>query len=88
MSGTMNEIKPRTVYLLRRTDKEDDGTDIYVGSTSIPLKHRLCIHKNHIGKCNSKLYTKMQEVGKHKWEIIPLLSRICDKNTICKVEKK
>ena len=31
----MNDIKPRIVYLLRRTDKEDDGKDIYVGSTSL-----------------------------------------------------
>ena len=43
----MNDIKPRTVYLLRRTDKEeDDGTDLYVGSTSANLKDRLWKHKS------------------------------------------
>ena len=40
-----NEIKNRTVYMLCRTDKtEDDGTDIYVGSTSKSLEKRLCEH--------------------------------------------
>ena len=84
----MNEIKPRTVYLLRRTDKEDDGTDLYVGSTSKPLKYRLKDHRCKAERCNSRLYKRMREIGKHNWEIIPLLSRICDRNTIYKVEKK
>ena len=30
----------------------------------------------------------MNETGLENWEAIPLLSRICDKKTICKVEKK
>ena len=84
----MNDIKPRTVYLLRRTDKEDDGTDLYVGSTSKKLKERLWDHKSAVKICNSKLYTRMYEIGKHKWEIIPLLSRICDRDIICKLEMK
>ena len=44
----MNDIKPRTVYLLRRTDKENDGTDLYVGSTSVNLKKRLRDHKKGV----------------------------------------
>ena len=83
-----NEIKLRTVYLLRRTDKEDDGTDLYVGSTSRPLKNRLCQHKSYTKIVSNKLYTKMLEIGTNNWEIIPLLSRICDRKKICEVEKE
>ena len=61
----MDEIKQRTVYQLVRTDKPDDGTDIYVGSTSEPLKARLQKHRSYVGICNSKLYLRMQEVGKY-----------------------
>ena len=78
----------RIVYLLRRTDKEDDGTDLYIGSTSQKLKERLHDHRGEVERCNSRLYKRMRETGKHNWEIIPLLSRICDKDTIRKVEKK
>ena len=84
----MDDIKPRTVYLLRRTDKEDDGTGLYVGSTSKPLKYRLSSHKcpsNYMRE--SKLYKKMREVGINNWEIIPFLSFACDRNTILKLEK-
>ena len=28
-----DEIKPRTVYKIIRTDKKENGADIYVGST-------------------------------------------------------
>ena len=35
-----DKIKNRTVYMLCRTDKPDDGTDIYIGSTSVPLGRR------------------------------------------------
>ena len=83
-----NEIKTRTVYLLRRTDKEeDDGKDLYVGSTSLTLKDRLRVHKKDTEKCKSKLYTRMLDVGLNNWEIIPLLSHTCSRNTICEVEK-
>ena len=84
----MNDIKPRTVYFLRRTDKEDDGSDRYVGSTSMNLKYRLSSHKcpsNYMSR--SKLYKKMRKVGINNWEIIPLLSFACNKNTILKLEK-
>lgn len=74
----MNEIKPRTVYLLKRTDKPDDGTEIYVGSTSKTLKQRLKDHRGETQrkrKVNkSKLYTRMLEVGVNNWEIVLLLS--------------
>ena len=78
-----NEIKPRTVYLLRRTDKEDDGTDIYVGSTSLTLKRRLQNHRHYSKICNSKLYKKMDETGPENWTIEPLLTFPCNKGTIC-----
>ena len=40
-----SEIKLRTVYLLKRTDKHDDGTDIYVGSMLRSLRERLWDHR-------------------------------------------
>ena len=87
----MNEIKARTVYLLKRTDKENDGTDIYVGSTSMDLKERLWSHKSSSKSkryCNTKLYKKMCEVGIDDWEIVPLLTFKCDKNTILGFERE
>ena len=45
-----DEIKNRTVYVLFRTDKPEDGSDIYIGSTSQPLKERLCEHKKKARK--------------------------------------
>ena len=85
----MNDIKPRTVYLLRQTDKEeDDGTDLYIGSTSKKLKERLSNHKSYTRIVSNKLYTKMLETGVNNWEIIPLLSRTCNRNTIREVERK
>ena len=75
-----NEVKPRTVYKLCRTDKaEDDGTGIYVGSTSQPLWKRLCEHRSAAKINDSKLYKRIREVGIYKWEIIPLLTFTCDK---------
>ena len=85
----MNDIKPRTVYLLRRTDKEEDGTDLYIGSTSKKLKYRLSSHKcpsSHMRK--SKLYERMREVGIDSWMIVPLLTFTCDRNTILEFEKE
>ena len=63
----MNEIKLRTVYLLRRTDKPDDGTDIYDGSKSKTLHGRLNGHSSDSQKANSKLYNRMREVGLYNW---------------------
>ena len=85
----MNDIKPRTVYLLRRTDRPNNGKDTYVGSTSINLKERLWKHKSCvIGNRTSKLYTKMQEIGVNNWQVVPLLTFTCDKNTIREFEGK
>ena len=85
----MNDIKPRTVYLLRRTDKEeDDGTDTYIGSTSKPLKYRLKDHRGNTKRCNSKLYVRMAEVGLENWTIEPLLTFSCDKKTIYDFERE
>ena len=83
----MSEIKQRTVYLLKRTDKPDDGTDIYVGSTSQALKKRLWSHKHYTKIVNSKLYVRMKEVGINNWRIIPLLTYLCDQKTILEFEK-
>ena len=89
MIDSNNEIKPRTVYLLKRTDKEkDDGTDLYVGSTSQTLKQILYEHRNSVEKCNSKLYTRMREIGINSWEMVPLLSFTCDKKTILEFERQ
>ena len=87
-----NEIKPRTVYLLRRTDKEDDGTDTYIGSTSRKnLNTRLCLHRCdaiRVGNENNRLYIRMRKIGLGNWEILPLLSRTCDRKTIRELERK
>ena len=87
------EIKQRTVYVLTRTNKDDDDdTDIYVGSTSQPLNDRLRRHLyaalKRVDCENNKLYIRMRTVGLQNWEIIPLLSRTCDIKTICEVERK
>ena len=42
-----DEIKNRIVYVLCRTDKPEDGSDIYIGSTSQPLKERLRCHRKN-----------------------------------------
>ena len=83
-----SEIKERIVYLMRRTDRPDDGTDIYVGSTSLSLKLRLQLHRSKAKICDSKLYVKMREVGVNNWEMVPLLSFTCDKKTILEFEKE
>ena len=41
-----SKVKPRTVYQQRRIDKEDDGTDIHVGSTTQKLSDRLTQHRS------------------------------------------
>ena len=78
----------RTVYLLKRTDKKYDGTDIYVGSTSLPLPIRLNDHRAHSKICSSKLYSRMDKVGPQKWGIVPLaVIPRCTKAEIKNVEK-
>ena len=85
----MNDIKPRTVYLMRRTDKEeDDGKDLYIGSTSQTLKKRLQDHTHNAKICNTKLYKRMQEIGPENWTIEPLLTFSCDKKTIYDFERE
>ena len=82
-----SEIKQRTVYLLKRTDKPDDGTDIYVGSTSQPLRRRLKNHGVYSWLDNkNKLHKRMSEVGKYNWKMISLLTHACDKKTILEFE--
>ena len=87
-----NEIKPRIVYVLTRTNMaDDDDTDIYVGSTSKTLRKRLCIHRfdaTRVGNENNKLYVRMCEIVVQNWEILPLLGRICDIKTIRELERK
>ena len=84
-------IKERTVYVLTRKNKaDDDDTDIYVGSTSLPLGQRLQTHRSdaqRIGNENNRLYVRMNEIGLENWEILPLLARTCSKKEICEVEK-
>ena len=87
----MSDIKIRKVYLLRRTDKPDDETDIYVGSTSRTLRKRLWNHRSDALRTrnkNNKLYKKMREVGLDNWEMVPLLSFACDRKTILEFEKE
>ena len=87
-----NEIKDRTVYMLCRKDKTgDDGTDIYIGSTSQSLKERLRCHKKDAQRSrnvNNRLYKRMDEVGLQNWKTIPLLTFACDQKTIFEFEKQ
>ena len=82
-----SEIKPRIVYKLERTDKPYDGTDIYIGSMSLPLKRRLQLHRHDSKRCNSKFYKKMRTVGLYKWKILPLLVCVCNQKEIRDFEK-
>ena len=85
-----DEIKNRTVYVLCRTDKPEDGTDLYIGSTSQPLKERLRCHKKDAQRLkngNIRLYKRMNENGLENWKIIPLLTFACDKKTIFEFER-
>ena len=88
MNVTSNDIKTRIVYLLRRIDKEDDGTDSYVGSTSKKLKERLSNHKSFAKICNTKLHKRIAETGPENWVIEPLRIHTCNKNKIREVEAK
>ena len=90
-----DEIKNRIVYVLTRKDKaDDDDTDIYVGSTSLPLEKRFSLHRYNANNFmdrgysgNNRLYVRMNEIGLGNWEILPLLSRMCGIKTIREVEK-
>ena len=79
-----DKIKDRTVYMLCRKGKKEDGADIYIGSTSQPLKERLRCHKKKAKKFrmlgyseNNKLFTRMCEIGLQNWKMVPLLTFAC-----------
>ena len=87
-----DEIKERTVYMLCREDKdEDNGKDVYVGSTSKTVKERLRCHIKDAQiqrNVNNRLYKRMKEVGLQNWKMVPLLTFACDKKTIFEYEKQ
>ena len=88
---TSSEIKNRTVYVLCRTDKPEDGTNIYRGSTSRPMKERLRIHRKDSQKLrngNNRLYKRMVNVGIRNWKVIPLVTFACDQKTTFEFEKQ
>ena len=75
--------------------RTDGGNDIYIGSTSQSLGKRFTEHKHNAGNPSrlkyygsSKLYEEMREVGIHKWEIVPLLTFACNRDTIFEFEKQ
>ena len=83
-----SENKPRAVYKLVRTDKPEDGTDVYVGSTCLSLKTRLQYHRGYAKVCNTKLYKRMSEVGIYNWRILPLVVCPCNQDDIRTLEKQ
>ena len=87
-----DDIKPWIVCVLTRTNKaDDDDSDLYMGSTSRSLEIRLRGHWNDAqrsGNESNHLYKRMREVGLQNWEVLLLLSRVCDKKTIYALEKK
>ena len=82
------EVKQRTVYLLKSTDKPDNGTNIYVGTTCKSLNKRLSNHLFNIKRSESKLYKRMKKVGPNYWVMTPLLVLKCDQKTIFKFEEE
>ena len=81
-----SEIKNWTVDVLCRKDKPEDGTDLYIGSTSRFLKERLWEHQKKVRKfkmlgysVNNKLFSRMSDVGIRNWNIIPLVKFSCHK---------
>ena len=84
------EIKTRTVYVLFRTDKLEDGTDLYIDSTSMVLKKRLQGYRSDAQSLmngGSKLYKRMHDFGIENWEIIPILTFMCDKKLFLNLKK-
>ena len=80
----------RTVYCITKK-VPDDNYDMYVGSTRTSLSGRLKIHRSHSSvqhAKNSKLYTRMREVGLDKWCIRPIFVHTCSENEIRQYEKK
>ena len=87
--GMSREVKDRTVYQLIRVDKPDDGTEIYVGSTSRRHWRRLREHKSATkGGGAPPFHETMREVGVGNWKITPLVTLKCDKLTIRKLERE
>ena len=88
-----SEIKNRIVYVLCRTDKPEDGTDLYIGTTSQPLKERLRSHRKNarkfkmLGKEGNKLFSRMNDIGVWNWNIIPLVMFACDQKIIFEFER-
>ena len=91
-----DEIKNRTIYMLCRKDKtEDDGTGLYIGSTTRPLGEWLRKHKKRAREFkmlgysgDNKLFTRLNDVGLMNWKMMPLLTFACDKKTIFEFEKQ
>ena len=83
-----SEIKPRIVYKLVRTDVPENGTDVYVGSTSRDLKARLREHRADAKRCTNKFHTRMYEVGVYNWEILPLVICPCTEDEIRALEQQ
>ena len=84
------DIKERTVYHISKIIP-DDNYDVYVGSTSKPLRRRLSHHKclaTLSSNANNKFYKRMNEVGLDKWGIKPLLVLECDREEIRKFERR
>ena len=88
MSG--DKVKKRMVYVLSKKVPHE-VYDVYVGSTTKPIKERLSTHKDcSLRACNekNKLYTRMRQVGLENWKIVPIFVKTCSKEEILKVEKK
>lgn len=55
----MNKYEHGKIYKLVNTIDDD----IYVGSTHHPLVRRLCLHKSHGKRRNSRVYSHLNEIG-------------------------
>ena len=77
----VTRCQTRSVYLVDRTDKLDEGTDLYVGSPGGRLSTQFKQHKyvaTHENACgyNDRLYIRMREVGVDKWSVTSLLTHV------------